>query len=73
MCVEESSDVAFDEVKVKKEIQIDSDKKKKKVVGKAPTPHSDEGIHKKELEFHKYHSKDIVIGSPLQGEQTVKF
>lgn len=40
---------------------------------KAPTTHSDEGIHKKEFEFHKHHSKDFVIGSPHQGEQTVKF
>lgn len=62
-CVEESSDVVFDEVKTIKEIEIDYDEEKEEVIVKAYLILNNEA--KNELEFHKHHHKELVTRSPL--------
>lgn len=65
MCIEQFSNVVFDEVNVIKDIFIDYDVEKEEVVVQAPTPPRS----KKELEFFNAHTKEMIIESPLQGLQ----
>lgn len=69
-CVEESSDIVFDEVKVTKEIEIDYDEKKEEVIVNVVLIIISEENSKNVLKFHKEDFKELVIGSPLQGVQT---
>lgn len=53
MCVEESSNVVFDEVKVMKEVEINYDDEIEEMVVKIPTPcKTSEVSSKKELVFY---------------------
>lgn len=69
-CVEESSDIVFDEVKVTKEIEIDYDEKREEVIVNVVLIIISEENSKNVLKFHKVDFKELVIGSPLRGVQT---
>lgn len=71
-CVEDSSNVIFDKVKITKELEVDYNEVQDEMVVKTPTPPQDTctDSSKRELESHKDHPKELVNGSPLQGVQT---